>query len=146
VDPAIHLVVTGAPGERDLVGRIAAGIGQAARVTEAAGAVGIEDLPALVASLDLLISADTGVAHVAYATGTASVTMFWRSDPAISGPIHDLDRHMVISREPLCPPCRTRTCRYPVCAEEITVDRVLGVAREMLSRLVVSDRSRSGTR
>jgi ADP-heptose:LPS heptosyltransferase len=143
VDPAIYLVVTGAPGERDLVGRIAAGIGQAARVTEAAGAVGIADLPALLASLDLLISADTGVAHVAYATGTASVTMFWRSDPAISGPIHDPDRHVVICRQPLCPPCRTRDCRYPGCANEITVDRVLDVAREMLSRRTVAGHGRS---
>jgi ADP-heptose:LPS heptosyltransferase len=137
---AAHLILTGAPREQSVVQQIAAGIGQAARVTEAAGTVGIEDLPALVASLDLLISADTGVAHVAYATGTPSVTLFWRSDPAISGPIHDLDRHVVICRQPLCPPCRTRTCRYPACALEITPEHVLDAARSLLRSVSVSGR------
>ena len=141
--PALRLVLTGAPSEAELVRRIAAEIGQPARVVEAAGVVGIADLPALIAGLDLLISADTGVAHVAYATGTRTVTLFWRSDPAISGPIHDLDRHVVICRQPLCPPCRTRDCRYPGCANEITVDRVLDVAREMLSRRTVAGHGRS---
>lgn len=137
-DPAIHLVLTGAPGERALVQRIAEGLGARERVTEAAGAISIADLPALVASLDLLISADTGVAHVAYAVGTPSVTLFWRSDPAVSGPISDLDRHRVIAREPLCPPCRSRTCRYPGCAAEITPDQVLDVALPMLKRHITA--------
>jgi ADP-heptose:LPS heptosyltransferase len=126
-----------------LVRRIAAEIGQPARVVEAAGAVGIADLPALIAGLDLLISADTGVAHVAYATDTPSLTLFWRSDPARSGPLYHLDRHRVIARVPLCPPCHTRDCRYPDCANGITVDRVLDVARAMLSRSAGAGHARS---
>jgi ADP-heptose:LPS heptosyltransferase len=137
-DPRVHLILTGAPRERELAGRIAAELGGTARVTDAAGAVGIEDLPALVARLDLLLSADTGVAHVAYATRTPSVTLFWRSDPAISGPICDLDRHAVVSRQPLCPPCRTRACRYPSCAREITPVRVLETVRSVLGRVAVA--------
>lgn len=137
-DPRVSLILTGAPRERELAGRIAAELGETARVTDAAGAVGIEDLPALVASLDLLLSSDTGVAHVAYATRTPSVTMFWRSDPAISGPTCDLDRHVVVSRQPLCPPCRTRTCRYPSCAREITPAQVLETVRSVLGRVAVA--------
>jgi ADP-heptose:LPS heptosyltransferase len=136
-DPAIHLILTGAPGERGLARRIVAGLGCPERVTDAVGEMAIADLPALVASLDLLISADTGIAHVAYAVGTPSVTLFWRSDPAISGPVHDIDRHLVVARQPLCPPCRTRTCQYPACASEITPDQVLEAALPLLSRNVV---------
>jgi ADP-heptose:LPS heptosyltransferase len=142
-DPALCLLLTGAPGEAGLVRRIAAEIGEPGRVIEAAGALGIADLPALIAGLDLLVSADTGVAHIAHATGTSSVTLFWRSDPALVGPIHDLDRHAVIARQPLCPPCRTRSCRYPDCANEITVERVLEVARATLSRPAVAGRVRT---
>jgi ADP-heptose:LPS heptosyltransferase len=133
-DPRLHLILTGAPGERALTGRVAAAIGANGRVTDAAGAHGIADLPALVAGLDLLLSADTGVAHVAYATRTPSVTLFWRSDPAISGPIRDLERHTVVSRQPLCPPCRIRTCRYPACALDIGPDRVFDAVRDLLAR------------
>ncbi|HSB71896.1 MAG TPA: glycosyltransferase family 9 protein [Candidatus Methylomirabilis sp.] len=141
-DISIHLVLTGGPGERELVRRIVADLGSPERVTDVAGEVGIADLPALVASLDLLISADTGVAHVAYAVGTPSVTMFWRSDPAVSGPMHDLNRHVVVARQPLCPPCRTRTCEYPACAESITPDHVLEVALPLLDRRAVVKESR----
>lgn len=137
-DRAMHLILTGAPAEQALVRQIAAGLGSPGRVTEAAGAISIAELPPLLASLDLLISADTGVAHVAYAVGTPSVTLFWRSDPAISGPIHDLERHQVVCREPLCPPCRTRTCRYPACATDITPARVLDAALPLLERRAVA--------
>ena len=137
-DPGLCLILTGAPSEQALVRRIAAGIGDPARVIEAAGVVGIADLPALIGGLDVLVSADTGAAHVAYATGTPSVTMFWRGDPAISGPIHDPDRHVVIARQPLCPPCRTRTCRYPSCALDVGVDQVVVEVRRLLQRLCIS--------
>jgi ADP-heptose:LPS heptosyltransferase len=134
--PGLWLVLTGAAGEADLVRRIAAEIGQPARVIEAAGAVDVVDLPALMAGLDLLISADTGVAHVAYATRTRTVTMFWRSDPAISGPMNDLDRHVVICRQPLCPPCRKRACVYPACALDISPEAVWDAVRPLLSPAV----------
>lgn len=137
-DPNLRIVLTGASGEAELVRRIAAGMGDPARVIEGAGAVGIADLPALMAGLDLLISADTGAAHVAYAMGTRSVTLFWRSDPAISGPLHDPDRHLVICRQPLCPPCRTRTCRYPACALDISPETVWEAARRLLSPAVAA--------
>jgi ADP-heptose:LPS heptosyltransferase len=139
----LHLLLTGAPAERRLTREIAAGLGSPGRVTEAAGAMGIEDLPALLARVDLLISADTGVAHIGYAVGTPSVTMFWRSEPALSGPMHDLDQHVVLARQPLCPPCRGRSCRYPVCAEEITPERVLGAALPLLDRRPVAHGSRA---
>ncbi len=137
-DPAIHLILTGAPGERTLARHISAGLSSPERVTAAAGEIPIADLPAMVASLHLLISADTGAAHVAYAVGTPSVTMFWRSDPAVSGPMHDLDRHLVVARDPLCPPCRTRTCQYPACAAEISPDRVVAAALPLLEGRSVS--------
>lgn len=137
-DPAVRLILTGAPADRELARQIVRGLGNPERVTEAAGKMPIADLPALVASLDLLISADTGVAHVAYAVGTPSVTLFWRSDPALSGPMHDLDRHRVVARQPLCPPCRTRTCHYPACAAEITPDRILAAALPLLDRHAVA--------
>lgn len=142
-EPDAHLVLTGAPAERALVRQLAAGLERPGRVSEAAGTVRIEELPALLARMDLLISADTGVAHVAYAVGTPSVTLFWRSDPALSGPMHDLDRHLVVARQPLCPPCRTRSCRYPACADEITPGNVLDAALPLLERRLIAPGKRS---
>jgi ADP-heptose:LPS heptosyltransferase len=127
------LILTGSGGERALCERIRAACGAPDRAVNAAGGLPLADLPALLGRVRWLLTNDTGVAHIAYATGTPSLTLFWRSDPAISGPMQNLDRHQVIACQPLCPPCRPRTCRYPACAREITPNQVLAAALSLLS-------------
>ena len=138
-----RLLLTGSRGERALCEEIRAACGAPERAVNAAGELPLAELPAVLERVTWFLGNDSGVAHVAYATDTPSLTLFWRSDPARSGPLYHLDRHRVIARAPLCPPCRTRSCRYPDCANEITADLVLGVAREMLSRPAVAGHARS---
>ncbi len=84
------VVVTGSAGERDLVHRIAleAGAGVFLR--------GLGDLAALVAHARVLISGDTGIAHLATAYRTPSVTLFGPMPPALWGPPPDRPRHRTI--------------------------------------------------
>jgi ADP-heptose:LPS heptosyltransferase len=77
------VVVTASADERPL----------AVRVAEAAGltgkdvpVTGLEQLAALVARARLVISGDTGIAHLASAYGTPSVTLFGPMSPARWGP------------------------------------------------------------
>lgn len=137
------LLLTGSRGERALCEEIRQACGAPDRAVNAAGELPLTTLPAVLERVTWFLSNDTGVAHVAYAMGTPSLTLFWRSDPERSGPLYDLDCHRVIARVPLCPPCRTKSCLYPSCANEITVDRVLDAAREMLSRRTVAGHGRS---
>lgn len=132
-EPSARLLLTGAPGERTLTETIASGLGAPQRVVPLAGDLSLVEVAALLGGADLLVSADTGIAHLAYAVGTPSVTLFWRSEPRFSGPLHDLARHRVVAREPLCPPCRTGNCRYPDCALEIPPEPVLQAALELLA-------------
>ncbi|MFB3820193.1 MAG: glycosyltransferase family 9 protein [Candidatus Methylomirabilales bacterium] len=132
-DPSARLLLTGAPSERALAERIACELGQPPRVLLLAGELSLVEVAALLAGADLLVSADTGIAHAAYAVGTPSVTLFWRSEPRFSGPLHDRERHRVIAREPLCPSCRTGNCRYPDCALDIRGEQVLQAALELLA-------------
>lgn len=138
-----RLFLTGSRGERALCEDIRQACGAPGRAVNAAGELPLTTLTAVLERATWFLSNDTGVAHVAYAMNTPSLTLFWRGDPERYGPVHHLDRHRVIARTPLCPPCRTRGCRYPACANEITVDRVLDVAREMLSRRTVAGQVRS---
>lgn len=60
---------------------------------------GRQDLPELartVGTAALLLSADTGVAHLATAFGTPSVTLFGPVSPALWGPRIDVDRHTAL--------------------------------------------------
>jgi ADP-heptose:LPS heptosyltransferase len=80
-----RVVVTGSPGEEDLAVRVAgqAGLPGAAVL---AGRTGLGELAALVAHARLVISGDTGIAHLATGYGTASVVLFGPMPPARWGP------------------------------------------------------------
>jgi ADP-heptose:LPS heptosyltransferase len=90
--------------------------------TEAAVAAGIEHetqaanlvardtpalLPAVLAEMDVLVSGDTGVAHLAAALGTAVVTLFGPTDPRLSAP---RGRAEIVTYPVPCAPCFYRTC------------------------------------
>jgi ADP-heptose:LPS heptosyltransferase len=79
------VLVTGSAAERPLAAEVAARAGlPAARV--AAGTTDLGQLCDLVAGAALVISGDTGIAHLASAYGTPSVVLFGPVDPAQWGP------------------------------------------------------------
>jgi ADP-heptose:LPS heptosyltransferase len=80
-----RVVITGSPAEKDLAVRVAAlaGLGGDAVL---AGRTALAELAGLVAHARLLISGDTGIAHLATGYGTASVVLFGPMSPARWGP------------------------------------------------------------
>jgi len=94
--PGCRIVLTGAAGEAAYCRAIAESIGEDAIVL--AGEVPLPRLPALVQRLSVLVTGDTGTLHVAVAVGTPIVGLFAISDPRISGPAYDLERHVTIHR------------------------------------------------
>jgi ADP-heptose:LPS heptosyltransferase len=53
-------------------------------------------LGALVAACDLFITSDSGPAHIAYAVGAQTITVFLTGDPAVTGPVEELPRHQIV--------------------------------------------------
>jgi ADP-heptose:LPS heptosyltransferase len=130
-DGSRWLILTGSSAERGLCESIRADCGAPDRAVNAAGVLPLSQLVALMERrVWWLLANDTGVAHIAYATGTPSLTLFWQSFPHISGPLLRQDRHRVIYKAELCQDCARGRCVYPACANAITVGEVLGVARE----------------
>lgn len=86
-------------------------------------------LPALLARLPALVSGDTGVAHLAAALGTPTVTLFGPTDPALSAP---RGRAAVLTHPVPCAPCFYRTCpiEHP-CLAGIDAATVLGRVRAL---------------
>jgi ADP-heptose:LPS heptosyltransferase len=86
--PVTPVVITGTADERDIARTVATAAGLAeARVL--AGRTDLEQLCTLVADAALVVSGDTGIAHLAAAFGTPSVTLFGPVDPAQWGPPAD---------------------------------------------------------
>jgi heptosyltransferase-2 len=99
----LTVVLVGAPGDA----------AAAAAVTAAAPARSLvgRDRPALLTTLlseiDVLVSGDTGVAHLAAALGTPAVTLFGPTDPALSAP---RGAARVLTHPVPCAPCFYRAC------------------------------------
>ncbi|OZM75988.1 glycosyl transferase [Pseudonocardia sp. MH-G8] len=86
--PLTPVTITGTTDERELALAVAGAAGLAeSRVL--AGRTDLAQLCALVAGAALVVSGDTGVAHLAAAFGTPSVTLFGPVDPAQWGPPAD---------------------------------------------------------
>jgi ADP-heptose:LPS heptosyltransferase len=87
-------VVTGSRAEEDLARAVAvaAGLGDGAVL---AGRLSLTELAALVGSARLVVSGDTGVAHLATAYRTPSVTLFGPTPPLLWGPPPD-PRHVAL--------------------------------------------------
>ena len=89
-----RVVLTGGPREDSLVLDVAARAGLPARDV-LRGGLPFGELSALVAQAGLLVSGDTGLAHLAVAHATPSVTLFGPVSPRLWGPPRS-ERHIAL--------------------------------------------------
>lgn len=87
-----QVVVTAGPGEGDLAAAVAARAPGAQVVAPS----GVLQLAAVVASARLLVSPDTGVAHLATALRTPSVVLFGPTPPQLWGPPANRPQHRAL--------------------------------------------------
>jgi lipopolysaccharide heptosyltransferase II len=142
------IVLTGSAADRPLVDRVRGEIGEVPHV-DAAGALDLPDLAALLARLDLLVTGDTGPMHLAAAMATPLVALYGPSDPRRYGP--DASEARVVRVSLPCSPCGQvrlppKHCRghVPDCMDGITVDMVLAAARDLLGQPLVPRQRRTG--
>jgi ADP-heptose:LPS heptosyltransferase len=89
------VAVTGTAAERPLA-LLVAGLAGLPDGAVLAGRTGLRGLARTVAGAALVVCGDTGVGHLATATGTPSVLLFGPVPPARWGPLRDQDRHVVL--------------------------------------------------
>ena len=89
-----RVVITGSAAERELAFCVAEGARE--RVEVLAGSTGLGALARIVAAARLVVSGDTGIAHLAVAYGTPSLTLFGPTPPALWGPPPDRSQHRVL--------------------------------------------------
>jgi ADP-heptose:LPS heptosyltransferase len=122
-DQGRRVVVTGSAGERHLAGAVVERAGLPPEA-DLAGRTDLLGLAAHVAAAALVLSADTGVAHLATAFGTPSVTLFGPTPPEEWGPPPERPQHVALHRGGRGDPHGERPDAGLL---EITVADVLGV-------------------
>jgi hypothetical protein len=129
-DAGEDVVVTGSPAEEPLARTVAATAGLPAGAV-LAGRTDIGTLAGIVAAARLVVCGDTGIAHLATASGTPSVVLFGPVSPAEWGPPSGRPAHVALWRPGGAPDATT-----PVdpALRAIDVAEVLAAARGLLGR------------
>jgi ADP-heptose:LPS heptosyltransferase len=125
-----RVVVTGSAAERHLAVRVAEAAGLPPRAV-LAGRTGLGDLAALVAHGRLVISGDTGIAHLATAYRTPSVVLFGPMPPARWGPPPGRPYHRAIWHGTRAEPGDGPGATVHPALLRITVEEVLAAAGEV---------------
>ncbi|HEU4369196.1 MAG TPA: glycosyltransferase family 9 protein [Methylomirabilota bacterium] len=102
-EAGVTAVLLGAPSDAEAAATVAGGAPALSLVGRDRPAL----LPALLAELDVLVSGDTGVAHLAAALGTPVVTLFGPTDPRLTAPRGPAT---VLTNPVPCAPCFYRAC------------------------------------
>ncbi len=127
--PDVETVLLGAPGE--------SGLGEEflrkapIPAVNLIGKSRVSELPAILTKCDLLVSNDTGTAHIAAAVGTRvlglyfSTAFFGETAPFGGG-------HVVLQVETECTPCLKDRCQETWCRDYLCVEAVQASAKRML--------------
>jgi len=134
-----NIVLSGSSNDRVRNERIRAGVRaklrnkESNRVWNAAGRTSILELLALVARAELVVSGDTGPAHVAALAGTPVISLFGPSDENMYRP-YNFKKSRVIKHEKLsCRPCGEKKCPlgHHRCLREISSARVWSAIKDL---------------
>lgn len=125
----VNIVFTGGPGEQEIGRDIAAAM--KVEPLNLIGRTSVRQLMAVLASVRLLVSNDSGPMHVGAAFGVPIVAVFGPTDHTTTSPKADICR--IVRKETDCAPCLLRQCPTDHrCMKAITADDVLVAARDLL--------------
>ena len=117
----LHPILLGSPADSPMAAAVSTCAGWA--IPSLVGQDRLDLLPRLLARLACLVSSDTGVAHLAAAVGTPTVTLFGPTDPRRTAP-RGRAALSIQGRAP-CAPCFLERCPIDhVCMRDITAAAV----------------------
>ena len=103
------------------------------------GKTELKELVAVLSLVDLLVTNDTGPAHIAAALGRPTLVIFGPTNPLTTRPFSPFGE--IVRQPPDCAPCMLRDC--PIdhrCMTAITPDDVFERSRGMLQRQKMTDK------
>lgn len=129
------VVFTGGDHELPMVQRIAANMNHEPCLM--VGNTRVPQLAALFSRAMVVLGPDSGPLHLAAAVGAPTVTLFGPADPAEFGPWGSPEKHIALTSNIGCRPCRvldwaSDDLKYHPCVREIPVARVLEAAHRVV--------------
>lgn len=137
--PGARLVLIGGPMDAETLAAVRAALGPEHVEPEDPAALDVLGLATRIAGLDMMVSVDSGPAHLSAGFGVPTVVLFGPTAPSRWGPVGDA--HASVSLDLDCAPCSNtggarcpRPDRSQACLQELSPERVLEAARGVLER------------
>lgn len=122
------IILIGAPKEQEFVDSIYQQINGLPNIENHAGKTSLLQLAEILASAKLMLTTDSGPAHLANALGTHTVVLFGAGKESNTAPYNKNSRNVIRLGELSCEPCEKNTCvRYgiPQCLERLDSNRII---------------------
>lgn len=126
-----QVLLIGSPNEVDVSNEVTSHMQQ--RPIDFTGKTSVDQVTALLALADLVVTNDTGPAHIAAALGRPTLVIFGPTNPLTTRPF--APQAEILRHPPDCAPCMLRDC--PIdhrCMTSITVDEVFERSQALLKR------------
>jgi heptosyltransferase-2 len=125
-----RVIIFGGPGDKTLGQKISGKMRH--QPVDLSGETSLGEAMALIERCELFITNDSGLMHVAAALNVPLVAVFGSTNPVATGPLGPNSR--VVQAAVPCSPCLNSECPegHLKCMDQIDVDRVFDVAKEML--------------
>ncbi len=126
-----RIIIFGGPAERELGDEICAMANGAC--INMAGRTSLSKAFALIGALDLFVTNDSGLMHVAAAQHVNQVAVIGSTDPVATAPAN---KNSVMVRDPVpCAPCLKKDCPTDhKCMDKITVEMVMSACNAFLGK------------
>lgn len=126
VEQKIFLI--GAPKEKDFVDSVLGQLSNQSSIESLAGETSLVQLAEVIASAKLMLTTDSGPAHLANALGTHTIVLFGAGKESNTAPYNKDQRNIIRLGELSCEPCEKNICvRYgvPQCLERLDNNRII---------------------
>ena len=138
IDAGHQVILLGSPNDADDVERLIDQVAKAKRksLLNLAGLTSIPEAVDLIGLSKAVVTHDSGLMHVAAATGRPLVALFGPSSPAHTPPLSDTA--VTLTHPVPCHPCFERECplTHQACLSELSVDEVFETLLQQMQRIV----------
>ena len=126
-----EIVLVGGPSEKDFVTAVYNKLPEQEGIINSAGNTSLAELVEILASASLMLTTDSGPAHLSNALGTPTVVLFGAGRESHTAPYNAQFADIVRLGELSCEPCEKNTCRRfdtPQCLERLHVGSIINLA------------------
>jgi heptosyltransferase II len=131
-----EIVLIGAPKEKSFIDEVYQGLHSPSRVINKAGNTNLSGLVELTGSAAIVLSTDSGPAHLSNALGTETIVLFGAGNENNTAPYNNENLTVIRLGKLSCEPCMKNVCvRYsiPECLEQLSSHAIVEKLKEKLN-------------